>query len=123
MAKVILFAGRYSLGLWVDMEVKLRSRVRLRWSAFRHWGSVAPGDRPLESRVNVENERPTVAVNSGQHRFLAFRSKSADWIVAGYYRKKSEKREKSGDREVERAERALTSYEARVGERVYHERK
>jgi hypothetical protein len=93
-------------------------------AAFRHWGSVAPGDHPLKSRVNVENERPTiVAVKAGQHRFLAFRSKSADWIVAGYYRKKSEKREKTGDREVDRVKRALNSYEARVEEGVYYERK
>jgi hypothetical protein len=92
-------------------------------ASFKHWGSVAPGDRPLQSRVNHENARPLIlAAKAGQHRFLAFCAENDRWVVAAYYRKKTEQRGKAGDREVERTKRALASYEARVEEGVYYER-
>lgn len=92
-------------------------------AAFEHWGNVAPGSHPLESRVNEENERPPIlAAKAGSHRFPAFHAGNDVWIVTGYYKKEGRRLDKSGKREIQRALRALRDYEKRVSEGVYYER-
>jgi hypothetical protein len=66
------------LDAYAQLTKDKRSQVL---ASFIHWGDVAEGDRPLRSRVNVENGRPLIlAVKAGQHRFLAFPSGRADEI-------------------------------------------
>src|SRR5580704_17040063 len=53
-------------------------------SAFAHWGNLAPGGRPLESRVNKEHDEPLIVCAKFQaHRFPAFHAGHDVWIVTG----------------------------------------
>ena len=110
-------------GLDAYEELRMRDRDDFLASVI-HWSTLAPGVRPLESRVNVEHHDPLiVAIKAGKHRFTAFREESGPtWIVYGHYIKKGQKRDKAGDRVVERTLQARTEYFARVKEGKYYER-
>jgi hypothetical protein len=89
-----------------------------------HWGELAPGHRPLQTRINDEHDNPLiVAIKAGKHRFTAFREESGPtWIVVGHYLKEGQKREKVGDRVVQRTVAARSDYFQRVSEGTYYER-
>jgi hypothetical protein len=93
-------------------------------AAFEHWGNIAPGEHPLESRVNEENARPPIlAVKAGVHRFPAFHAGNDVWIVTGYYKKEGRKLDKPGKREIRRAITAYQDYGRWVKQGIYYERK
>lgn len=109
----------------LDVYENLRARDRDDFLAsVIHWGSLAPGVRLLESRVNVEHHNPLiVAIKAGKHRFTAFREESGPaWIVTGHYLKKGQKRDKAGDRVVERTLGVRAEYFTRVKGGTYYER-
>jgi hypothetical protein len=89
-----------------------------------HWGNVEPGQRPAQSRVNAEHEKPLVlAMKAGKHRFTAFREpRGHTWIVFGHYLKEGEKRDKTGDRVVARTLLARHNYFKRVNNGTYYDR-
>jgi hypothetical protein len=93
-------------------------------ASVEHWGQVKPGDRPAQSRINEERKNPLiVAIKAGKHRFTAFREESGPtWIVFAHYLKEGEKRDKTGDRAVERTVKARDSYFERVKKGTYYER-
>lgn len=93
-------------------------------ASVEHWGNVAPGTRPAESRINVENKDPLiVAIKAGKHRFTAFREDSGPtWIVYAHYLKEGAKRDKTGDRAVAATVRARRRYFEQVNEGSYYER-
>ena len=89
-----------------------------------HWGGVAPGKRPAQSRINTENKDPLiVAIKAGKQRFTAFREESGPtWIVYAHYLKEGEKRDKTGDRAVAATVKARERYFEQVDEGTYYER-
>lgn len=93
-------------------------------ASINHWGTIAPGMRSLQSRVNDENDDPKiVAIKAGRNRFMAFREESgATWIVAGHCLKEGKRRDKTGDRAVAAAVKAYGGYVKRVREGTYYER-
>jgi hypothetical protein len=93
-------------------------------ASLTHWGMIAPGNRPLQTRVNDENDAPKiVGVKARKHRFTAFREDSGTtWIAAFHYLKEGKKRDKTGDRAVAAAVKARRDYIDRVREGTYYER-
>jgi hypothetical protein len=92
-------------------------------AALEHWGSCAPGERPLESRVAKEHDDPLIlAVKTPSHRFPAFHAGNDRWIIAMAYKKKGQKLGKSGSRAIKRALRAVGDYEQRIKASTYYER-
>jgi len=65
-----------------------------------HWGTIRPGQRPAQSRINEEHSNPLIiAVKAGKHRFTAFKEESGPtWIVCEHYLKEGQRRDKTGDR-------------------------
>jgi hypothetical protein len=78
----------------------------------------------LQTRVNDEHDDPLIVViKSGKHRFTAFREESGPtWILFGHYLKQGQKRDKVGDRVVQRTVAARSDYFHRVSEGNYYER-
>ena len=93
-------------------------------ASVEHWGDVEIGKRAAQSRVNQENDDPLiVAIKAGKHRFTAFREESGPaWIVYAHYLKEGMKRDKTGDRAVERTIKARTIYFQNVKSGKYYER-
>lgn len=83
-----------------------------------HWASIAVGTKALQTRVNTEHDNPIiVAIKAGKHRFTAFREEHGSmWIVAHAYLKEGQKRDKTGDRAIEKAIAARADYFKRVAE-------
>ncbi len=93
-------------------------------ACLEHWGNISPGLKPLLSRVNEEHKNPLiVAIKVGQNRFTAFREESGPtWIVFMHYVKKSQRRDKAGDRAIVRTLNARRRYFKRVDGGTYYER-
>ncbi len=89
-----------------------------------HWASVPRGGRPLQTRINNENDDPLIiAIKAGKHRFAAFREEDGStWIVSHHYLKKGQQRDKTGDRAIVKAIKARADYWRRVSEGTYYER-
>jgi hypothetical protein len=94
-------------------------------ASFTYWGSVKPGESPLQSRVNKEHEAPLIlAVKSKNHRFIAFHADGTRaWIVAAYYAKQGEKLDKRGRSAIRRCVAALNDYNRRMEKGTYYERR
>lgn len=93
-------------------------------ASIEHWGNIAPGLRPLSSRVNDEHKAPLiVAVKVGKHRFTAFREESGPtWIIFVRYLKRTQERDKAGDRAVTRTLGVRLHYFERVNNGTYYQR-
>jgi hypothetical protein len=93
-------------------------------ASIEHWGQVKPGVRPVQSRINEERKNPLIiAIKAGKHRFTAFREESGPtWIVYAHYLKEGQKRDKTGDRAVQRTVNAHDFYFKQVQKGTYYER-
>jgi hypothetical protein len=93
-------------------------------ASIRHWGNIEPGKRAAQSRVNQEHDDPLiVAVKAGKHRFTAFREEAGPaWIICLHYVKRSERRDKPGDRTVRQTIKSHEQYARLVKNGTYYER-
>jgi hypothetical protein len=92
--------------------------------AVTHWLNRKPGERPLQSVINKEWEKPLiVAIKAGSRRFPTFEGiPGSSWVVMASYRKKGQKRDQAGDRAIQRALTARQDYIARVKAKAYYKR-
>jgi hypothetical protein len=88
-----------------------------------HWLERKPGERPLKSVVNEENKNPLIlAVKVGKRRFPAFEGiPGSSWVLLESYPKEGQKRDKVGDRAIERAVKAKQDYYRRVKAGSYYQ--
>ncbi len=89
------------------------------------WGDLQLGDRLPPSQLNVESEDPLIlAIKVGRLRYPVFHAGGTNaWIVCGPpYEKQGQKRNKRGDRAIERTRRQYQDYHRAVKGTQYYDR-
>ncbi len=89
------------------------------------WGNLRLGDRLSPSQLNVELGDPLIlAIKVGKLRYPVFHADGSNaWIVCGPpYAKQSQRRDKRGDRAIERALRQHQDYHRAVKGLHYYDR-
>jgi hypothetical protein len=91
-------------------------------AAVGHWVKRKPGEHAHKSVVNREHEKPLIlAIKVGKRRFPTFEGiPGSSWIVLESYEKEGNKRDKVGDRAIERAVKARDDYYQRVKRDTYY---